>query len=246
MSPVEVYRIARKKNDQIWNVFVARPLAAPIVSLLLPTRVTPNQLTFLNLFIFVVAMGALAWVPGQEGALLGVLLLELSYVFDCADGMLARTKKLASPVGHLLDFMTDELKAFLLVGGISIHLWRRSGDERLLLLGVLGLVVVASGLALTTFVRRPEYSGKATTTEAHYETAGAAPPAPSLAKRGALALLTFLRFLNHYPSHIWIWALLDRMQEFLAMYLVLNFLYLGQTGLAVLVRLGRSLPKEAA
>jgi hypothetical protein len=30
------------------------------------------------------------------------------------------------------------------------------------------------------------------------------------------------------------------------MYLVLNFLYLGQTGLAVLVRLGRSLPKEAA
>lgn len=245
MSPVEVYRIARKKNDQIWNVFVARPLAAPIVSLLLPTRVTPNQLTFLNLFIFVVAMGALAWVPGQEGALLGVLLLELSYVFDCADGMLARTKKLASPVGHLLDFMTDELKAFLLVGGISIHLWRRSGDERLLLLGVLGLVVVASGLALTTFVRRPEYSGKATTTEAHYETAGAAPPAPSLAKRGALALLTFLRFLNHYPSHIWIWALLDRMQEFLAMYLVLNLLYLGQTSLGVLVRLGRPLPRGA-
>jgi phosphatidylserine synthase len=245
MTPVEVYRVARKKNDQLWNVFVARPLAAPIVSLLLPTRVTPNQLTFLNLFLFVVGAGALAWIPGQKGAILGVLLLELSYVFDCADGMLARTKKLASPVGHLLDFMTDELKAFLLVGATSIHLWRTNGDERVLLAGVLGLVVVASGLALTTFVRRPEYSGKATTTEAHYETTGAAPPPPSLAKKAALSLLTFLRFLNHYPSHIWIWALLDRMEEFLAMYLVLNFLYLGQTGLAVLVRLGRLLPKGA-
>ena len=63
--------------------------------------------------------------------------------------------------------------------------------------------------------------------------------------QAALALLTFLRFLNHYPSHIWIWAFLDRMQEFLAMYLVLNFFYLGQTGLAVLVRLGRPLPKGA-
>jgi phosphatidylglycerophosphate synthase len=246
MTPVEVYRTARKKHDQLWNVFVARPLAAPIVAFLLPTRVTPNQLTFLNLFLFVLAMGALAWIPGRDGALLGVLGLELSYVFDCADGMLARTKKLASPVGHLLDFMTDELKAFLLVGATSVHLWRTSGDERLLLAGVLGLVVVASGLALTTFVRRPEYSGKATTTEAHYETAGAPPPARSLGKRAALGILTFLRFLNHYPSHIWLWALLDRMQEFLAMYLVLNFLYLGQTSLAVLVRLGRPLPKAAS
>jgi phosphatidylglycerophosphate synthase len=245
MTPIDVYRAARKKNDQLWNVFVARPLAAPIVALLLPTRVTPNQLTFLNLFIFVVAMGALAWIPGHEGVILGVLGLELSYVFDCADGMLARTKKLASPVGHLLDFMTDELKAFLLVGATSIHLWRKSGDERLLLAGVLGLVVVASGLALTTFVRRPEYSGKATTAEAHYETSGAAPPALSLGKKASLALLTFLRFLNHYPSHIWIWGLLDRMKEFFAMYLVLNFLYLGQTGLGVLLRLGRPLPKGA-
>jgi phosphatidylglycerophosphate synthase len=245
MTPVEVYRIARKRHDQIWNVFVARPLAAPIVSLLLPTRVTPNQLTFLNLFLFVVAAGALAWIPGQKGTLLGVLVLELSYVFDCADGMLARTKKLASPVGHLLDFMTDELKAFLLVGAMSIHLFRTNGDERMLLLGVLGLVVVASALALTTFVRRPEYTGMATTTEAHYETAGAMSPPRSLGKAAALALLTFLRFLNHYPSHIWIWALLDRMKEFLVMYLVLNLLYLAQTSLSVLVRLGRPLPKGA-
>ena len=27
MTPVEVYRAARKQHDQIWNVFVARPLA---------------------------------------------------------------------------------------------------------------------------------------------------------------------------------------------------------------------------
>ena len=38
MTPVEVYRAARKQHDQLWNVFVARPLAAPIVSVLLPTR----------------------------------------------------------------------------------------------------------------------------------------------------------------------------------------------------------------
>lgn len=245
MGPIEVYRLARKKNDLLFNVFVARPLAAPVVSVLLPTRVTPNQITFLNLFLFAVAAGALAWVAGARGALLGVLLLEFSYVFDCVDGMLARTKKLASPVGHLLDFMTDELKAFLLVGGISVHLWRSGDDERWLVLGVCGLVVVASALALTTFVRRPEYSGRATTTEAFYEVAGGAPTPRSVVRRAAHAVLVFLRFLNHYPSHIWIWGIFNRLDLFLVMYLALNFLYLGQTGLAVLLDLGKPLPRRA-
>ncbi len=246
MGPVEVYRTSRKKHDQLWNVFFARPLAAPFVTLLLPTRVTPNQVTFWNLFLFAAAAVVLGAYPGHRGAIWGVVLLEASYVFDCVDGMLARTKKLASPVGHLLDFMTDELKAFLLVGAVSIHLWRTVGDVRFLLAGVVGLVVVASGLALTTFVRRPEYSGKATTTEAHYETAGEAAAPKSAVRKLAGLVLTFLRFCNHYPSHIWIFAIFDRLDAFLAMYLMLNFLYLGMTGLGVLVRLGKPLPRSAA
>src|SRR5438309_720417 len=90
---------------------------------------------------------------------MAVLVFELSYVLDCADGMLARWRGTASPVGHLLDFLMDELKAFLLLAAVSVRLFREHGDVRFLLLGLFGLVALASGIALTTFVRRPEVAG---------------------------------------------------------------------------------------
>jgi len=244
-----LYLETRKKHDQLWNRFVVRPIAAPIVVLLVPTPVTPNQLTFLNLFLFAVAAVLLALLPGLRGGVIAVAVLQLSYVFDCADGMLARAKKLASPTGHLLDFLTDEIKAFLLVGGLAVRLWLSGGwgpdatgwaarDPRFLLAGIFGLVVVATGISLTTFTRRPEYTGKATTTEAHYETAGAAGPPASPIRRAVGLALTFLRFLNHYPSHVWLFAAVGRLDWFFWMYLVLNSLYAGQTMLAVLLKLG--------
>ncbi len=245
-----IYLETRKKHDQLWNRFVARPIAAPVVALLLPTPVTPNQLTFLNLGLFVVAAACLAALPGLRGGLAAVAVLELSYVFDCADGMLARAKKLASPTGHLLDFLTDEIKAFLLVGALSVRFWRSggwgldltgwaAGDPRFLLAGVAGLVVVATGISLTTFVRRPEYTGKATGTEAHYETDTApAGRAVSPVRRAAGLAFTFLRFLNHYPSHVWAFAAAGRLDWFFWLYLLLNTLYAGKTMLSVLVRLG--------
>src|SRR5262245_27643993 len=85
--------------------------------------------------------------------------MQASYVLDCADGQLARYKGLSSPVGSLLDFLMDEIKAFLLVGAASVRQWMLTGDAMWLLLGVGGLVVVATGIALTSFTRRPEYTG---------------------------------------------------------------------------------------
>lgn len=244
-SAREIYLSTRKKHDQLWNTYVVRPLASPVVAVLTGTPVTPNQLTFFNLAVFIIGSVMLVTMPGALGGLLAIVVLELSYLFDCADGMLARAKKLASPTGHLLDFLTDEIKAFLLVGALSIRLWRSggwgldvsgwaAGDVRYLLAGVVGLIVVASAISMTTFVRRPEYTGKATPTHAHHESALAGASSTSLA---ALAM-TFLRFLNHYPSHIWIFAALDRLDVFFWMYLFLNLLYLGRTGLSVLLRLG--------
>src|SRR5438309_11952995 len=93
----DAYRRTRKPNDILWNRLVARPLAALFVVPLARTAVTPNQITFLTLVMFVAGALVLALDPGW-GALVGAAaILELSYVFDCVDGQLARLQKMSSP-----------------------------------------------------------------------------------------------------------------------------------------------------
>lgn len=243
--PADVYRVTRKKHDQIWNTWVMRPLAAVFVAMIHRTRITPNQITLFSLFVAVVGSALLPLFPTYEGGLAAVLVLEIAYLFDCADGMLARYKKLASPTGHLFDFFVDEQKAVLLVAVLGIHLHRKGGfgvdatrwapgSTGFLIAAALGAVIIASAIGLTNFVRRPELSGEATKTEAHYET-HEQPKATSI---GAL-VMTFLRFLNHYPTHIWIFALADRLDVFFWMYVSLNLLYLARGWLGLLVRFGK-------
>ncbi|HKQ69790.1 MAG TPA: CDP-alcohol phosphatidyltransferase family protein [Polyangiaceae bacterium] len=246
----QIYRGTRKKHDLWFNLYMMRPIAALVVAAVAKTPVTPNQLTLLNLFIFVAAAITLPAMPSYAGGLVAMAILEVSYCFDCADGMLARHRQTASKSGHLFDFFTDELKAVLLAGALAIRLWQTGGfgiDGRpwakgapgFLVLGIVGTVIVASAISLTNFVRRPEISGRESTVEAHYETVETATPR-SFVARAMAAVTTFLRFLNHYPSHVWIFALADRLDLFLWMYLVNNLLYLGRGWLGLIVRFGRS------
>jgi len=248
-AAMRVYRETRKKHDQLFNTYVMRPVAAAVVAAIAPTRVTPNQLTLLNLFVFVAGAVALVALPTWRGGLAAVAVVEVSYCFDCADGMLARFKGLASKAGHLFDFFTDELKAILLVGALGVRTWRAgglgidghpwaAGDERFLLAAIAGVAVVASAISLTNFVRRPELSGRETTVEAFYDSAPGQLPASPLARAGSL-VATFLRFLNHYPSHIWIWALAGRMDAYLWLYIALNALYLARGWLGLIIRFGK-------
>ncbi len=247
----QVYRETRKRHDQLWNTYVMRPLAAVVVAAVGSTRVTPNQLTITSLVTFVVATALLCAATTRELTLLAIGVVELSYLFDCADGMLARHKKLASQQGHLFDFFTDESKAVMLVGGMAIHLWRNggygitgevwvAGQPGFLLGGVAGVAVVASAISLTNFVRRPEISGRETPVEAHYEAAGDEAKPTSPVRWVAGKVMTFLRFLNHYPSHIWLFALVGRLDAFFWLYASLNALYLGKGWLGLILRFGRS------
>src|SRR5581483_11431484 len=163
----EVYRQTRKPKDILWNRFVARPLAAVLLVPLRATRVTPNQVTLVTLLVFAGGAAMLALWPGWRALLIAAGVLELSYVLDCVDGQLARLKGTSSPVGAHLDFLMDELKAFLLVAAVGIRLWRPEHDPRFLIEGVAGVAVLAGAISLTTFVRRPEYAAATGQAVAH-------------------------------------------------------------------------------
>jgi hypothetical protein len=246
-----IYLATRKKHDQVFNTYFMRPIAAALVALVAPTSITPNQLTLMSLTVFSIGGALLIALPTWAGGLVAVAVLELGYLFDCADGMLARHKKIASKTGHLFDFFTDETKASVLVGTLAVRFFRTggfgidltvwpAGDVRFTLAGIAGVFTIGSAISLTNFIRRPELTGKETPVEAHYETVD-----PNAHKRSAVAYVgwvvtTFLRFLNHYPSHLWLFAVLGRLDVFFWIYVAINLAYLGRGWLGLVLRFGRS------
>ena len=233
MSAAEVYRKTRKVPDLFWNAYVCRPVAAVLVSAIEGTRITPNQITLSAVFVALASVVMLVVWPGHVGLIAAVVVFELSYVLDCADGMLARWRGSASPVGHLLDFLMDELKAFCLLAAVAVRLFVEHGDTRFLLAGLFGLVALASGIALTTFVRRPEVAGPAV------------PPSEAgVAQRSLVRKIVGLvesgaKFLIHYPSYLLYVALFGRIELYFVPYVAVNTLYALRAFAGVAWRFGR-------
>lgn len=234
---VAIYRASKKKQDINWfTEHVARPPAAVVVYALRNTPITPNQVTFLSAVIAAGAGAMLALLPGWTWLVVAAAVFELSFVLDCADGQLARLRKMASPLGHLLDFLMDELKAMLIFGCVSVRMWRDTGDVRMLLVGLGGGFCLASGIALTSFMRRAEYGGKGPTEDGQ--------PAEVGKRRGPVGMAVnglewAARIVVHYPQYIWICALANRIDIYFWAYAAVNALYFCLSMLKIFVRLGR-------
>ncbi|MBV8761005.1 MAG: CDP-alcohol phosphatidyltransferase family protein [Deltaproteobacteria bacterium] len=232
-----IYRASKKKQDINWfTEHIARPPAAVVVYALRNTRITPNQVTFLSAVLAAGAGAMLAGLLGWTWLVAAAAVFEFSFVLDCADGQLARLRKMASPLGHLLDFLMDELKAMLIFGCVAVRLWRETGDVRMLLVGLAGGFCLASGIALTSFMRRPEYGGKGPTEDGQ--------PAEVGKRRGpvGLALNTLewsARIVVHYPQYIWICAVANRIEIYFWAYAAVNALYFALSMLKIFFRLGR-------
>lgn len=233
MLPVrDVYLATRKLPDLPWNRFVARPVGAVFVALVRDSRITPNQITLLSLVVALASAGMIVICPGYWGLVAAVVVYEASYVLDCVDGMLARWRKAQSTVGHLFDFLMDELKAFVILAAVSARLYLESSNPRPLLVGLFGLVALASGVALTTFLRRPELNAPRAAAEAPQ-------PAPSLSKRVVGFIESIAKLIVHYPSYIWLAAAVGHIEAYFYPYVLINALYATKTMAGIAVRFGR-------
>lgn len=241
----DAYRRTKKPKDIFWNRFVARPAAAVLLVPLERRTVTPNQITFASLGVFVLAAATLVLWPGHLGLIVAVAVLELSYVLDCVDGQLARMRGQSTPVGAHLDFLMDELKAFFLVAATGTRLYQESARPLFLVEALGGLAAVASAISLTTFIRRPEYLAVTGAVPAqgagdYGEGFAAAPPPPASPIRRVVGAIEGIgRFLIHYPSYLVYVAIAGRIDLFLHAYLAVNAAYGARTLLAVARKLGR-------
>lgn len=241
----QIYKKTNKPNDFLFNQWVCRPLAAVLVYFLQDTRITPNQVTFLSLFTALLGNVILLFWHTHPGLIMGTVFLIFAFVLDCTDGQLARIRGTSSTVGGLLDFLMDEIKAVVLVAAVAGHLAYRQaafGHPQdivfWLSIGLGGVVVVSSGISITTFIRRPEYLALSA-----IQLQGSLPEMPKNSKSPLQKVIWGCEWLGHlvinYPSWIWIPALFGKIEYFLIPYLTAHLLYLGRAGLLVLWKLGR-------
>lgn len=232
-----IYRASKKKKDiNRFTEWVARPPAAVVVYALRGTPITPNQVTFLSAITAAIACAMFALGSGWAWLIAAAAVFEFSFVLDCADGMLARLRAIASPLGHLLDFLMDELKAMLLYACVAVRLWRETGNAQYVAIGLAGGFCLAAGLSLTSFTRRTEYGAKPPTEDGQ--------PAEVGGRRGGIgraisAIEWPARVVVHYPQYLWLCALVDRIDVFFWAYGVVNMLYFLKTMAAITLRLGR-------
>ena len=104
--------------DEIINIYLLRPLAAAVVWMLYPTRVTPNQLTVVAVLVGCAAAGV--YLVNTPAAIVAAgCLVTAKDILDDADGQLARAKQQYSRRGRFLDSIGDFVVDLFLFGSIT-------------------------------------------------------------------------------------------------------------------------------
>ena len=119
----------RKSFDVVTN-WVHYPIATYLCALLSFTGISPNQITSLAI-IFELSAIYFILTSFESNMILIVVLLQLGWIFDLMDGMLARFKKMGfyhpdnpSNKGYYLDAVSDHVLKFIIIGALGYQLSR--------------------------------------------------------------------------------------------------------------------------
>jgi phosphatidylglycerophosphate synthase len=157
----EANNVAAPALPRTWDARLARHLVAPLKD----TRITPNYLTTLRLFVGLIGAVCLAR-GGYKWSNAGALLIVVSNFLDHTDGELARISGKSSKLGHYYDLASDALitVALFLCMGIGIASRGEAWPTAPVLLG--GIAGVAVALIFFVRMRIEALAGKAGTQQA--------------------------------------------------------------------------------
>ncbi|MCK4351972.1 CDP-alcohol phosphatidyltransferase family protein [candidate division WOR-3 bacterium] len=123
---------------------VIRHISIYITWLFLHTRITPNQITFLGMLVGLAGGVCLAF----QKWIIGIILLQISYILDCVDGEVARYKKISSLSGEHLDMIGHFFVQPCVYFCFSVGLYQEFTHLWILILGFLG--ALCSGPIVTS------------------------------------------------------------------------------------------------
>lgn len=99
---------------------LVRLMTYPFFLLIDQINISPNTITILANIINI--LGIAAFYPGHIfGMLLGLLLLQIGYIFDCLDGIIARKNNKTSVFGGFFDLVLDRVDNYVIYFGLFIQ-----------------------------------------------------------------------------------------------------------------------------
>jgi len=127
-------------TDSYFHLFTAKFISKPIVPFLIKLGIhNPNIVSFIS-FITILWTSALLFMSDQEkimNRIIVVLLIEISFILDCADGQMARFLNKKSLFGAWLDRFLDRIGEMVLYTAIGYFSWLYFGSLVYLVLGVI-------------------------------------------------------------------------------------------------------------
>lgn len=130
----------KNKNDEWWSSFVTSPLAIFINYVVVDFKwLTPNRITLLSLITAFVASGLII-LGGTANFVAAAILINISHVFDCMDGQMAKYRGTSSRFGNFFDKVTDQIQIFTWFGAIAYAAYSQTQD-------VTGVFLAFTGVA---------------------------------------------------------------------------------------------------
>lgn len=157
----EIYANMDQENNFPTGKYVFVPLGALFAKLFLPTRITPNQISWIWGFMMVFASLFLVLNEWWINILVGIVWI-CAYSMDYTDGCVARIKKIYSKRGMFLDYINHTVSYFVLFTCAGIGVARTGGcpyfdilpDYTYLILGMTAALGIVLILLMPTLSRR--------------------------------------------------------------------------------------------
>jgi len=127
----DVYSTVYRKINRIFAMKLAEKIANN-------TKITPNQLTFMPLFLYIIT-AILFYVHKQPYLIFGGVVFLLSYFMDQLNGSLARIKNMANDFGSWLDGISDTFGLTLVYFGATFGVYNISKDSFIWVFGFLAV-----------------------------------------------------------------------------------------------------------
>jgi len=105
-------------SSTVYCIQVTYRLSRELAFIFYRLGISPNTISGLSFLSAMVAVGAILFFPTSLGAqILALIMFQLCYALDCADGQVARAAGKATQFGKFLDLVLDRFNNFLAFTG---------------------------------------------------------------------------------------------------------------------------------
>ncbi len=157
MNWLEEYKksLKMKEVEEVFDLIFYRPVAFLFVRTVYNTGITPNSITIAAIIMGVTA-GCFYSLGQPVYFKIGAFFFLLFNILDCSDGQLARLKKTGTPVGRIIDGISDYIATIAVYLGIAVGFAWRSPKPYywLLMLLLAGLSNIVHGILVDYFRNR--------------------------------------------------------------------------------------------